>query len=120
MLKRWLEWWFLIPFYLGLAIGSYWFVPFILKSLGMPEQDMSYTGTAWIYDWVKSWLIFFGGIGITFLGYKLFYALIHKYHESQEFDNDFNDRPKGYKVTVSFLIPAFMLLCYCLCVIAVF
>lgn len=116
--STWIDWWVFIPLSLVLAIGSYWFVPAILKPLGIPEKDMVYTGTAWVYDLFKSGLVFMFGIGVVSLAYRFFFKTEHQYSESGQSDVDFLLHPQ--KQVISLLIPAFMLLCFCLCVIAVF
>lgn len=118
--RTWVDFWFFIPLSLALAVGSYWFVPFILGLFGMPEGEMQYTGTAWIYDWFKSVLIFFSGTGFIYLAYRWYYAKISSYHESQDFDAAFNDLPPSFKVTTSLLIPAVLFFGYCLICLAVF
>lgn len=118
--KTWIDWWLFVPISLFLAVGSYWFVPYILRYFGMPETEMQYTGSAWIYDWLKSILVFYSGTGFVFLAYRFYYSLIHKYHESQEYDNDFKYQTQKFKVTTSLLIPALLFIGYCLICIAVF
>lgn len=118
--KTWIDWWLFIPLSLVIAIGSYWFVPFLLDLVGMPAQDMQYTGTAWIYGLFQSWVIFLSGTGVTFFCTRFYYAKIHKYHESDMFDYDFANQPASFKVRVSLLIPAVLFIGYCLICLAAF
>lgn len=124
--RTWVDWWLLIPVSLALAIGSYWFVPWLIGEYGLlhiltgrfiPEQDMAYTGTAWLYDMFKSSLVFCFGLGVVFLVYKLFFPSAHNYLEYGNWNFDFRS---SNKVIISIAIPAFLLLCFCLVCIAVF
>lgn len=115
--KTWIDWWLFIPLSLIIAVGSYWFIPFVLTSLGMPEQDMQYMGTAWIYGLSKAACIFMFGIGVTFLSYRFFFAELHKHLES-DWDTFLDDR--YLKIKISLLIPAVLFIGWCLICLAAF
>lgn len=118
--KTWVDWWLFIPLSLALAIGSYWLVPFVLSIVGIPKQDMQYTGTAWAYAISQSWAIFIGGTGIVFFAYRWYYSKIHKYHESDQFDTDFEAQTPTFKIAASLVIPATLFIGYCLICLAAF
>lgn len=117
--KTWIDWWLFIPLSLVIAIGSYWFVPYLLKSVGMPTSEMNYTGTAWVYSLFQSASIFMFGIGITFLCYRWFFPKLHKYLESEIFDAEFEAQAAN-KITVALLIPAVLFIGYCMICLAAF
>lgn len=119
--RTWVDLWLLIPIGFALGIGSYWFVPFLLGKLGVPEKDMLYTGTAWIYSLFQVIMIFMVGIGCSSVVYKLFYSDWHEYTESNQFELDSDEvKPQWLKVVIGISIPAFFLFCFCLICLAVF
>lgn len=117
--RTWVDWWFFIPVCLVLSIGSYWFVPFILRAFGMPEQDMAYTGTSWLYDMFKAMLIFFLGSGMTGVVYRWYIPFLHQYFESDLWNKHLNTVPE-FKMKLAIAIPAALMLYWCLICIAVF
>lgn len=127
--RTWIDWWLFVPLSLILAIGSYWFVPYLIGEYGLmhiitgrfiPETNMQYTGTAWFYDWFKSLLIFFTGTGAAFLAYRWYYSKIHKYHESELFDIEFISQPSKFRIITSLAIPAILFIGYCIICLAAF
>lgn len=117
--RTWIDWWLFIPLSLAIAIGSYWAVPFVLSSLGMPEQDMQYTGTAWVYGLSKAACMFMFGIGVVSLSYRFYFPKIHRYLESDYFDIYAKDNP-SLKFKTSLLIPAVLFIGWCLICLAAF
>lgn len=126
--RTWIDWWLFIPVCIVLSIGCYWFVPWLLGEHGLlhiltgrfiPEHDMQYTGTAWIYDTFKAVLIFFLGSGVVFAAYRFYIASLHKYFESELWDAQINTMPE-FKAKLTIAIPALLFFYWCLICIAVF
>lgn len=118
--RTWVDWWLFIPVSLLLAVGSYWFIPAILGYFGIPEEDMQYTGTAWLYDMFKAILVFCLGAGMSFVVYRFFFPKLHKYLESENWDIYIDSMEGGFKTKLTIAIPAVLFFYWCLVCIAVF
>lgn len=118
--RTWIDWWLFIPLSFFLAISSYWFVPEILTRLGIAEQDMTYTGTAWVYSLFHVLLVFMLGLGACFVVYRFFFPQWHEYLESTLFYNDSENIAPSKKVIISLMIPAVLFIGFCILCTAIF
>lgn len=127
--QTWIDWWLFVPISLTLAVGSYWWIPMLIGKGGLlqhttgtfvPEQQMQFTGTAWLYSFFIVILLFMLGTGLVSLVIRWYYREQHKYQESEEFDKQFSDQPTQYKMNYLFRLFAVLFIGFCLLCIAVF